>query len=266
MSDWLTNILLGFIEGLTEFLPISSTGHLLLTERLLGTERSEVFNVVIQTGAVLAVLAVFTRQVKDLVLHVTEKSQQTYILKLLLAFVITGVGGLLMKKMGLTLPKTMTPVAYSTLIGGILFIALEFRLRGRPGADEVSWIIAAVFGLAQLIAAGFPGASRSGTTIILALALGLSRPAATQFSFLLGIPTLLAAGAKELLDAVKHSEPHEPWDQILLATVVAAVSAFLVVRWFLGYVRKNSFIPFGWYRIGLGGAVLGAVWLGLISN
>lgn len=259
MTDSINNVILGFVEGLTEFLPISSTGHLLLAEKLMGIERSEVFNVVIQTGAVVAVLAVFTRQVKEMAESLGSQSTRDYLLKLLTAFVITAVGGLALKKLGLTLPKEMAPVAYATLIGGVLFLAVEFWLRGRSGSDQVTWTIAVAFGVAQLIAAAFPGASRSGTTILIALALGLARPAATQFSFLLGIPTLLAAGAKELLDAIKHHADHEPWVQIGLATAVAAVSAFLVVKWFLNYIRSHTFNAFGWYRIVLGVAVL--IWL-----
>jgi undecaprenyl-diphosphatase len=259
MSSWLINALLGLVEGLTEFLPISSTGHLLLTERLLHVQRSEVFNVVIQTGAVVAVLAVFTRQVKDLIVNIGAPTQRDYVIKLLLAFGITAVGGIALKKLGMTLPKEMAPVAYATLVGGVLFLLVEYWLKGRTGTESITWTLAVAFGVGQLLAAAFPGASRSGTTILIALVLGLSRPAAAQFSFLLGIPTLLAAGAKELLDAVKLHAEHEPWVDILFATVVAAASAFLVVRWFLGYIRTHTFNPFGWYRIILGVAVI--VWL-----
>lgn len=259
MSSWLINALLGLVEGLTEFLPISSTGHLLLTERLLHVHRSEVFNVVIQTGAVIAVLAVFTRQVKDLIANMHVPTQRDYVIKLLLAFGITAVGGIALKKLGMALPKEMAPVAYATLVGGVLFLGVEYWLKGRTGTETITWTLAVGFGVGQLVAAAFPGASRSGTTILIALVLGLSRPAATQFSFLLGIPTLLAAGAKELVDAVKLHAEHEPWVDILFATVVAAASAFLVVRWFLGYIRSHTFNPFGWYRIVLGVAVI--VWL-----
>ena len=111
-------------------------------------------------------------------------------------------------------------------------------------------------GLAQLVAVAFPGASRSGTTILIALVLGLSRSSAMEFSFLLGIPTLLAAGAKEMFDAIKGHEPHEPWGLVALGTAVAAVLAFVVVKWLLGYVRNHTFTPFGYYRIAVGVAIL----------
>ncbi len=255
MPDWLAVIILGIIEGVTEFLPISSTGHLLLAQHWL-TPRTEVFNVVIQTGAVLAVLAVFAQRAKTLVLQWREPENFDYLLKLSVAFVLTAIGGLTLKKLGLKLPDAVAPVAWATLIGGVLFVIVEQWLRGKKTSEKVTWTVAIAVGLAQLIAAAFPGASRSGTTILIALALGLSRGAATEFSFLLGIPTLLAAGAKEAFDALRDQTPHEPWSQVLLATSVAAITAFIVVKWLLGYIRHHTFIPFGWYRIALGLVIL----------
>lgn len=255
MPDWIIVIILGIIEGVTEFLPVSSTGHLLLAEHWLGAH-SEVFNVVIQSGAVLAVLAVFAGRAKALTLGWREPANRDYLTKLAAAFLLTAVGGILMKKMGLKLPKEVTPIAWATLIGGVLFVAVEAWLKKRPTTESVTWTIAIAIGLAQLVAVAFPGASRSGTTILIALILGLSRSAAAEFSFLLGIPTLLAAGAKETLDAMKGHEPHEPWSLIILGTVVAAITAFVVVKWLLGYVRHHTFTPFGWYRIAVGVAIL----------
>lgn len=255
MLNSLTVVLLGVIEGVTEFLPVSSTGHLLLAEHWLGA-RSELFNVVIQTGAVLAVLAVFSARVKELLLGWNQPARRDYLLKLGAAFVITAVGGLALKQAGLKLPKETAPIAWATLIGGVLLVGAESWLRGRKTAETVSWAVALAIGAAQLIAVAFPGSSRSGTTILIALLLGLSRTSATEFSFLLGIPTLLAAGAKETLDALKEHSAHEPWSQIGLATLVAAVTAFLVVKWLLGYVRGHPFTPFGWYRIAVGAAIL----------
>lgn len=255
MPDWLIVIILGVIEGVTEFLPVSSTGHLLLAEHWLG-HHSEVFNVVIQTGAVVAVLAVFANRAKALAFGWRDAANRDYLVKLSVAFLLTAVGGILLKKAGMKLPKEVAPIAWATLIGGILFVVVEFWLRGKKTTDSVTWTIAIAVGLSQLIAAAFPGASRSGTTILIALMLGLSRSAAAEFSFLLGIPTLLAAGAKETLDALKGHEAHEPWGLILLGTLVAAATAFVVVKWLLGYVRKHTFTPFGWYRIAVGVAIL----------
>lgn len=255
MPDWIIVVILGIIEGITEFLPVSSTGHLLLAEHWLGA-RSEVFNVVIQTGAVVAVLAVFAGRAKALAFGWREPANRDYLTKLGVAFLLTAIGGLAMKKLGLKLPKEVAPIAWATLIGGVLFVAVEAWLRKRPTTESVTWTIAIAVGLAQLVAVAFPGASRSGTTILIALILGLSRSSAAEFSFLLGIPTLLAAGAKESLDALKGHEPHEPWSLILLGTIVAAATAFFVVRWLLGYVRHHTFTPFGWYRIAVGLAIL----------
>lgn len=255
MPDWLSVVLLGLIEGVTEFLPVSSTGHLLLAEHWLG-RRSDLFNVVIQAGAVLAVLAVFRSQVQELIAHWRKPENLAYIAKLAVAFAITAIGGLLMKKLDVKLPKTVQPIAWATLIGGVLFLIVEGSIKGRPGSDRITWPIAVAVAAGQLIAIGFPGASRSGTTILLALMLGLSRSAAAQFSFLLGIPTLLAAAGKETLDALKDHSPHESWSLILLGTLVSAVSAFAVVHWLLGYVRNHDFRPFAWYRIVVGAAIL----------
>jgi len=255
MSDWIAVVILGIIEGITEFLPVSSTGHLLLAEHWLGA-RSELFNVVIQTGAVLAVLAVFAGRAKSLLFGWREPANRDYLAKLLIAFVLTAIGGLVMKKAGLKLPKEVSPIAWATLIGGVLFVLVEWWLRGRKTTESVTWTVAIAVGLAQLVAVAFPGASRSGTTILIALVLGLSRSSAAEFSFLLGIPTLLAAGAKETLDALKSHEAHEPWLLVLLGTAVAAIVAFGVVKWLLGYIRHHTFTPFGWYRIAVGLAIL----------
>jgi undecaprenyl-diphosphatase len=256
MSDWLAVLLLGIVEGVTEFLPVSSTGHLLLTEHLIGRTFSEVFNVVIQCGAVLAVLVVFAKRAVELATRFNDPATRDYLFKLFGAFVITAVGGLLMKKLGLTLHRSTAAIAWATLIGGVLFLVVERWLRGRKSSDQITWAVAIAVGVGQLIAIGFPGASRSGTTILMALMLGLARPAAIEFSFLLGIPTLLAAGAKELLGALRDHASHEPWSQIVVGTVVAAVTAFAVVRWLLKYVQSHTFEVFGWYRVVLGVVIL----------
>jgi len=256
LSDWLSILVLGLIEGITEFLPVSSTGHLLLAEHWLG-HRSELFNVVIQSGAVLAVLTVFLRRVVDLFVRWRLPENKDYLMKLVGAFVITAIGGLALKKAGLLdLKADPVPVAWATLIGGILFLVVEYALKNRKPIETVGWNVAIAVGFAQLLAAGFPGTSRSGAAILFALALGLSRSAATEFAFLVGIPTLLAAGAKEIWDFRKDPTAHEPWSLILLGCLVAAVSAFVVVRWLLGYVRNHKFTGFAIYRIILGVTIL----------
>ena len=220
------------------------------------TRQSDLFNTVIQCGAVLAVLFIFSNRIKSLFTDRKSRETRTYTAKLALAFLITGTGGLALKKLGLVLPKDPRPVAIATLVGGILILIIERALRGRKSLGHLSWTIAIAVGFAQLIAGAFPGTSRSGATILVAIAFGVSRPAATEFSFLVGIPTLLAAGALELVKAFRAGAPTEQWAFVLLGTLVSAVSAFIVVRWLLRYVQSHTFTPFGWYRIALGALIL----------
>jgi undecaprenyl-diphosphatase len=262
VQDWLAAILLGVIEGITEFLPISSTGHLLLAEhwlRLPETSflRSDIFNVGIQSGAVIAVIAVFSERVKQLCTRFAEPATREYLLKLGAAFLLTAVGGLLLKKAGLKLPKDVAPVAWATLVGGVLFLVVERWLKDKPSVGDITWTVALAIGVGQLVAAAFPGASRSGTTILAALAMGLSRPAATEFSFLLGVPTLLAAGAYEALKALRRADAIPvDWLALGIGTLVSAVTAFLAVKWLLRYIQAHTFVAFGWYRIAVGGVIL----------
>jgi len=254
MPEWLAVFLLGVIEGVTEFLPISSTGHLLLVENThLLPGQSDLFNITIQSGAALAVLAVFGGRLRDLLARIREPEAGGYLAKLLLAFVITGAGGLAIKRLGFVLPKEVAPIAWATLIGGVVILLVEWGLRGRAGRTEVTWAVAVAVGLAQLLAAVFPGTSRAASTIMIAMLLGLVRPAATEFSFLVGVPTLLAAGGFETLHALRHpAGPPTKWGMLALGTVVSAVTAFVVVRWLLRWIQTHSFVPFGWYRIALG--------------
>lgn len=264
MPDWLAVVILGIIEGVTEFLPISSTGHLLLAEHVLPIRsefiRSDLFTVVIQPGAVAAVLAVFWKRLLRLARDWRQPEARAFVLRLTAAFVLTGVGGLAIKKLGFSLPDTVTPVALATLIGGVLFLVVERWLRGRPQGTEVTWAIALAMGVGQLLAAVFPGLSRSGATILIALAMGLARPQAAEFSFLLGIPTLLAAAAKESVDALQDPPPYPiDWGMVLLGSVVAAITAFFSVKWLLRYVQSHTFVGFGLYRIVLGTIILALI-------
>jgi undecaprenyl-diphosphatase len=256
MPDWLAIICLGVIEGITEFLPVSSTGHLLLAQSWL-PRQSDLFNTVIQCGTVLAVVVVFTSRLKQLLFQWQEPATRAYLAKLIAAFFITAVGGLLLKKLGYKLPDSATPVALATLIGGVLFLVVEAWLRNKPLENEITWRVALIVGLAQLLAAVFPGTSRSGVTILAALVLGLSRPAATEFSFLLGIPTLLAAGVLQIYSAFQDQEAGSVnWSLLLLGGVVGAIVAFGAVKWLLRFVQSHTFEGFGWYRIVLGIAML----------
>lgn len=260
--DWLVVLLLGIIEGITEFLPISSTGHLIMAQHFLpnisafNEIQMEMFDVVIQSGAVLAVIIVFFQRCKQLLLEWKKPEVLDYLVKLIVAFGVTGAGGLLLKKLGMTLPDTAAPVAWATFIGGIVIIVVEYWVKNKKLSDLIPWHIVIAIGVAQLIAAVFPGASRSGTTILLALALGTSRRAATEFSFILGIPTLVAAGGLEFVSCIKDTGWDQPWGLLLVGLIVSAGTAFVAVKWLLKYVQSHNFMGFGWYRLVVGVAIL----------
>jgi undecaprenyl-diphosphatase len=258
MPEWLSVILLGIIEGLTEFIPVSSTGHLLLAAPWLPPRQSDLFFVVIQSGAVLAVLPLFWDRVKKLTIGLGDPASRDLLLKIMAAFALTGVIGFVLEKRDFTLPTTSAPVAWALVVGGILFILAEKFWRVRAPFDEITWPVVIAVGVGQLIAMIFPGVSRSGATILLALLLGLRRPAAVEFSFLVGIPTMLAAGGLKILRAVSSADPNvqENWSMVLLGSVVAAIVSFGAVKWLLSFVQTHTFVPFGWYRIVVGILIL----------
>jgi undecaprenyl-diphosphatase len=251
MYEWLAVIILGIIEGITEFLPVSSTAHLLIAEHWL-PRQSDLFNIVIQSGAVIAILPLFPDRLRQFVFEWQNKSTQDYAIKILLAFVITGIGGLILDRTGFELPEKLWPIAWALFLGGIAFLLIEHYLRGRQQGESITWTITVVVGIGQLVAAVFPGTSRSGATILLMLMLGLSRPAATEFSFLVGIPTMLAAGGLKIYKALYYPQVNaapEKWGMVLLGFCVSAMVSFAAVKWLLGYVKEHTFSMFGWYRI-----------------
>lgn len=160
MPEWLAVLILGVVEGITEFLPVSSTGHLLLIQQIFGRwiqPQSDLFNIVIQSGAVLAVIPLFRDRITSVFKNWKNREAQVFLGQIALAFFITGVGGLILEEKGFTLPDTPLPIALSLLIGGILFIGIEFWLKGKPATESITWRIAIAVGLGQLIAAVFPG-------------------------------------------------------------------------------------------------------------
>ena len=257
MKDLFASLLLGMLEGLTEFLPISSTGHLLIAQHWLG-ERSDLFNIVIQTGAILAITLVYRRRLWSLTTGIGKAEHRTYALKIAAAFAVTAVVGLPVRLMGWELPETVTPVAWALIVGGLWMLAAERHADGRPASSDITWSIVVAVGLAQVVAGVFPGTSRSAAAIFIAMLLGLTRkPAAAEFVFLVGIPTMFAASGYALLETFLDGQAsREDWTGMALAFSAATATGFLTVRWLLGYIATHRFAPFAWYRIGLGVALL----------
>ena len=259
---------LGVVEGLTEFLPISSTGHLILVGDLLGfaDERAKVFEIVIQTGAMFAVVweyrARFGRVLAGLA---TDRAAQRFALNLLVAFTPAAVLGLAFGKLIKTYLFHAVPVALAFIVGGIIILWVERRRRVAviENVDQMTWKDALKVGVAQAFAL-VPGTSRSGATIIGGMLFGLSRRAATEFSFFLAVPTLVAAGAYDFWKnrALFNSDD---LGMFALGSAAAFVSAFLCVRWLLRYIASHDFTPFAWYRIAFGAAVLVTAYAGIVN-
>lgn len=249
----LHSILLGFVEGLTEFLPVSSTGHLLLVESWLGIHRSDAFNVLIQVGPILAVALVFYRTLLKYLFELKNPETRDEFIKLVVCVGIIGIGGLTMKRLGFALPETRTPIALALVVGGVLIFVVEGYARRRALAEQLSWAAVLAVAVGQLLAAAFPGVSRSGAAILAALLFSTARPAATRFAFLSGIPIMIAAGALELKDARTTGELSTLFTlETALAFAMATIVAFLSVVWLMRWIQTRDFRPFGYYRIAIG--------------
>jgi undecaprenyl-diphosphatase len=260
---------MGVVEGLTEFLPISSTGHLILAGALLGfdDERAKVFDIAIQTGAILAVIIVYWQKIRDtLVALPTQKQARRFTLNVLIAFVPAVILGLLFGKAIKAHLFTPAVVASTFILGGFVILWAERRTQTAvriQDVDQMSPWDALKVGLVQTLAM-IPGTSRSGATIIGGMLLGLSRKAATDFSFYLAIPTLIGAGAYSLYkERALLSLSDLPLFTVGL--VLSFLSAWLCVRWLLRYISTHSFTPFAWYRIAFGIVVLATAWSGTVT-
>jgi undecaprenyl-diphosphatase len=259
---------MGVVEGLTEFLPVSSTGHLILAGSLLGFDdaKAKVFDIAIQTGAILAVIIVYWQKIRDtLVALPTQKQAQRFALNVLIAFIPAVVLGLLFGKAIKEHLFTPAVVASTFILGGFIILWAERRQQATvrvQEVDQMTWKDALKVGLVQCLAM-IPGTSRSGATIIGGMLLGLSRKAATEFSFYLAIPTLIGAGAYSLF---KERALLSAADLPLFAVglVFSFIFAWLCVRWLLRYISSHSFTPFAWYRIAFGLVVLATAWSGLV--
>jgi undecaprenyl-diphosphatase len=252
-------VILGLVEGVTEFIPVSSTGHLILASRWLGEagEAAKTFDIFIQLGAILAVVWLYRARLARAILDARARPEsRRFILNLVIAFLPAAIVGFLAHDWIKARLFTPTVVAAALVVGGLLILLIE-RLRPRERVatvDDVAPSTALGIGLTQVLSL-IPGTSRSGATIMGGYALGLSRRAATEFSFFLSIPVMFAA---TLFDLVKSRGALTAGDAPAFAVgfIVAFVSALVVVKAFLGYVSHHSFAAFAWYRIALGALLL----------
>jgi undecaprenyl-diphosphatase len=256
VENFLQVVLLGIIEGITEFLPISSTGHLLIAQQWLG-RRSDLFTIAIQAGAILAVVVIYWQRLCGMAINFSQPDQRDYLYKLTVAFLITVAGGFIAKRMGLSLPETVAPVAWTLIVGGFVIFMVEAYARRQPDRSLLTWNVAFWVGMAQILAAVFPGTSRSAATIFAAMLAGMtSRPAAAEFAFLVGIPTMFAASGYALLEYAIDGGGQEDWAGLAIAFSAATVTGFLTVRWLMAFIRSHRFTGFAIYRIVLGLALL----------
>lgn len=263
---------MGVVEGLTEFLPISSTGHLILAGALLGFhgEKAKVFDIAIQTGAIFAVILVYWERIKSTIVELpTERRAQKFALNVIVGFLPAVVLALIFGKFIKAHLFTPYVVATTFILGGFIILWAEKRSASGAGVarvnsvDDMTVMDALKVGLVQCLAM-IPGTSRSGATIIGGMFLGLSRKTATDFSFFLAIPTLIGAGVYSLYkERALLSAADIPLFGVGL--VFSFISAWLCVRWLLKYISSNSFVPFAYYRIIFGIVVLVTAWTGVVS-
>jgi undecaprenyl-diphosphatase len=266
------SIIMGIVEGLTEFLPISSTGHLILAGSLLNFvgDKMKVFEIVIQAGAILAVMWEYRERIARVLGGLgSDPKSQRFMINLIVAFLPAAILGVLFNKRIKAVLFAPVPVALAFIIGGFVIMWVERRERTMPGAariqsvDDMSIADAFKIGCAQAFAL-IPGTSRSGATIMGAMLFGLSRKAATEFSFFLAIPTLLAATVYSLYkERALLSAADVP--MFAAGTIAAFISAFLCVRWLLRYISSHTFNAFAWYRILFGLLVLLSAWTGWVT-
>jgi undecaprenyl-diphosphatase len=268
LSLLLKALILGVVEGLTEFLPISSTGHMILVGSLLNFngEVGKVFEVVIQSGAMLAIIIEYRRKFSSVVLGMfREAAARKFVLNLVIAFLPALVLGFLFSKIIKQVLFRPIPVAAAFVVGAFVILWVERRkLRVRvEHVDSMSTGDAFKVGLAQTLAL-IPGTSRSGATIIGGMLFGLSRRAATEFSFFLAVPTLLAAAAYDLFKhrALLHKQE---LGVFAIGFVTAFLSAFLCIRWLLRYISRHNFNAFAWYRIAFGVLILVTAYFGVVN-
>jgi len=265
-------LIMGLVEGFTEFLPISSTGHLILAEHLLGfqgmEEKMKVFEIVIQAGAIFAVCWEYRARIAAVLTGLGDPKQQRFAINVLIAFLPAAILGVLFNKTIKAVLFAPVPVALAFIIGGLIILWVEKRAKHNPASarinsvDDITPVDALKIGIAQAFAL-IPGTSRSGATIMGSMIFGFSRQVATEFSFFLAIPTLLGATVYSLYkERALLSAADLPL--FTVGTVAAFISAFLCVRWLLRYISSHTFTVFAWYRIAFGLVVLITGYLGIV--
>lgn len=253
-------ILLAIVEGLTEFLPVSSTGHLIITTAILGMEPTEfvkLFTIAVQPGAILAVLVMYWKRFLQ---------SFSFYYKLLIAFVPAAMMGLLFNDQIDALLESPKTVAISLLLGGIFLVKVDawFRTNEFKVESEPSFLQSFVIGCFQVLSL-IPGTSRSAATIVGGLASGLTRKKAAEFSFFLAVPTLLAASAYKLLKYFKAENTtlaSDEWTLLIIGNIVAFIVGWLAIKSFIRFLTNRGFAAFGWYRIVLGLCLLFMIWSG----
>ncbi len=286
MNEYLQSVLLGIVEGLTEFLPVSSTAHLRITEALMNLPMDDpywkMYTIVIQLGAILALCMLFLGRIVEFVRTFPhgENGERTWynhpISLTLIAFVFTSVPALLLRKWSERNLGSLKAIAWALLLGGIVMWIIDaWSVRHEAptrDVEQMNLLQAIWIGLCQTLSAVFPGTSRSMATIAAGQTVGLSRSAALEFSFLLSIPTMLAATCWDLFKEIHPGRTaaaagiltprvvmnSDRWLVLIIGTVISFVVALGVVEWFLFWVRKHGLVLFALYRIILGGALLAA--------
>lgn len=263
LIDWINPALMGLVEGITEFLPISSTGHMILAENLLGWHGvpGKVFEVVIQLGAILAICVLYFRRLLNVALQLpTHPAARNFALAIVVAFIPAAiVGAALHKFIEQALFKPIV-VSWALLLGGVAIIVIEKFFDPKDTVTEIEQftpMLALKIGLIQLLAL-IPGVSRSGSTIMGATLLGVSRRAAAEFSFFLAIPVMLGASALSLYKGAGELSAAD-WDSIVIGFGVAFITALVVVDQFVKFISRHGFTPFGWYRVAIGSVML--IWI-----
>lgn len=264
--DWWQAVALGIVEGITEYLPVSSTGHLILTQQLLkipAGEAADAYAICIQAGAILAVLGLYWPRVKQMLLGVLGRDPQglSLAINIVVAFLPAAVIGLLFDAAIEKYLFGLWPITAAWLGGGLVILLVSrWRLAHRPGSDmgknleKLTWRMALAIGFAQCLAM-WPGTSRSLVTILGGILAGLSLSGSVEFSFLLGVVTLTAASGYKAVDGGLAMVQAYEWQTMAIGFIFATLSAAVAVKWMVGYLNRHSLAVFGWYRIVLAGVV-----------